>query len=229
MAPSSTTSVRYRRGPGEEADKAERTTSTQKWIDDPKVAAFLTDRVRSRHLDPFLGREATIGEAAAELGLSAPRMSYWVAKLLELGLLQLVGSRSESRHRVRVYRSAADSFVLSLDLLAANHVEILGQYFAPVWSRFLTSLAAAGARSDTGWLVRFARSGDQAGFEIVPGSGSLDDVRVFNSWAKLTLTHERATELRRDLRELAERYAELQDPTGVPHWVHLASVEDVGD
>lgn len=199
------------------------------WIDDPDVAAFLTDRVRSRHLDPFLGREATVADAAAELGLGATRMSYWVGKLLDLGLIAQVGTRSQARHRVRVFRAVADSFVLSLDLLAADDIEVLEQYFAPVWRRFLASLAQAGRWSETGWLVRFARTGDQAGFEIVPGSGDLEDASIFNAWAKLSLTRERATELRRDLRETLERYAELQDPGGEPHWLHLAAVVEAAE
>lgn len=198
-------------------------------IEDPAVAAFLTDRVRSRHLDPFLGREATVAEAAKALGLGATRMSYWVGKLLDLGLIAQVGTRTQARHRVRVYRSVGDSFVLSLDLLASSDVEVLEQYFAPVWRRFLTSLAQAGRRSEAGWLVRFARTGDQAGFEIVPSSGDLEDARIFNAWAKLSLTREQATRLRHDLGELLERYAALQDPGGEPHWLHLAAVMEAAE
>ena len=201
-------------------------TPAMHWIEDPAVAAFLTDRVRSRHLDPFLGSEATVAEAAAELGLGAPRMHYWVNKLLDLGLITQVGTRIQARHRVRVYRSVADSLLLSLDLVAAGEVQVLEQYFAPVWRRFLTSVARAGRTSEAGWLVRFARTSGQAGFEIVPGSGDLEDARIFNTWAKLTLTRERATELRADLQEVLSRYAALQEPGGEPHWLHLAAVLD---
>lgn len=200
---------------------------SERWITDPNVANFLADRARSRHLDPFLGKEATIAEAASELEISAPRMNYWLDKLLALGLVEFVGSRVQSRHRVRVFRSTGDSFLLSFDLLAASDVEVLERYFAPVWRRFLASLAHAGRRSGAGWRVRFGRSGDQAGFEIVPGSGDLEDARIFNAWTKLSLSREQAAALRRDMRNLVERYAALQDPGGEPHWVHLAAVEDV--
>ncbi len=196
-------------------------------ITDPRVAEFLTDRSRSRHLDPFLGREVTIAEAAAELGLSAPRMSYWVGKLEQLGLVAQSGTRTTSRHRVRVYRSIGASFVVPFDLLAGSDVEVLEQYFAPVWRRFLTSLAHSGRRPDTRWFVRFARVGGQPAFEIAPGDTDLADLRIVNAWAKLSLTPSVATDLRRDLNELVRRYTALQDPAGEPHWLHVAAALDV--
>lgn len=196
-------------------------------ITDPQVAEFLTDRARSHHLDPFLARDATVSEAAAELSLSAPRMNYWVGKLVELGLLAQSGTRSQARHRVKVYRSTGDSFVVPFDLLAASDVEVLEHHFAPVWRRFLTSLARAGRRPDTRWFVRFARVGDQPAFEIAPGNVDLADLRIVNVWAKLSLTPSVTADLRRDLGELVQRYASLQDPAGEPHWLHVAAVMDV--
>jgi len=201
--------------------------ASERRITDPRVADFLTDRTGSRHLDPFLGKEATVADAAAELGLSASRMSYWVGKLLDLGLVEFVGTRVQARHRVRLFRSTADSFVFSLDLLTAPDVEVLERYFAPVWRRFLTSLVHVGRRGEVGWQARFGRTGGQAGFEIVPGSGDLEDAGIFNAWVKLSLTRRHAASLRRDMRALVERYAALQDPDAEPHWVHVAAVKDV--
>lgn len=200
-----------------------------RWITDQKVAVFLMDRTKSRHLDPFLGRDCTLSEAAAELGLGKTRMSYWVTRLLALGLIEVVRTELRGRHRVRVYRSASDSFAMPLELLPASDVEILEGYFKPIWRQLLHSLARAGRKNASGWHIRFLRRDTLPSFQIVPNTGDLEDARIFNVWARLSLTDEQATRLRAELQTLLESYTAASVPEAKPHLLHLAVVEKVPD
>ncbi len=199
----------------------------ERWITDQKIAVFLMNREKSRHLDPFLGQDATLSEAAAELCLGKTRMSYWVTRLLELGLIEVVQTERRVRRKVRVYRSVADSFVMPLELLPASDVEILEGYFRPIWRELLEALAHAGRKNASGWHVRFLRREALPSFQIVPNTGDLEDARIFNVWARLSLTDEQATRLRAELQALLESYISASVPGAKPHLLHLAVVETV--
>lgn len=199
--------------------------SKERWITDQRVAVFLMDRTKSRHLDPFLGRDCTLSEAAAQLGLGKTRMSYWVTRLLALGLIEVVRTELRGRHRVRVYRSASDSFAMPLELLPASDVEILEGYFKLIWRQLLHSLARAGRKNAAGWHIRFLRRDTLPSFQIVPNTGDLEDARIFNVWARLCLTDEQAARLRGELHALLERYAAQETPEVKSHLLHLAMVE----
>lgn len=199
--------------------------SRELWITDQKVAVFLMDREKSRHLDPFLGQDCTLKGAAAQLGLGKTRMSYWVTRLCALGLIEVVRTELHLRHRVRIYRSVADSFVLPLELLPATDVEVLEHYFKPVWQQFLVSLSHAGRKNASGWHVRLLRRAALPSFQIVPNTGDLEDARIYNAWARLSLTVQQAAELRAELKALLERYAAQEMPEAKRHLLHLATVE----
>lgn len=199
--------------------------SNERLIEDRKVAAFLMNREKSRHLDPFLAQDCTLKMAALQLGLSKSRMSYWVVRLLKLGLIAVVHIERQKRHNVRVYRSVADSFALPIDLLPATDVEILEYCFNPTWHEFLRSLAQAGRKNASGWHLRLLRRDALPSFQILPATADLEEARIFNTWARLSLTDEEVTELRNDLQTLLERYLKSPDAEVKTHLLHLAVVE----
>lgn len=196
-------------------------------IDSQKVAEFLSDRSRSRHLDPFLGKQSTVADAAAELGISAQRMHYWTRQLLQLGLIGRVGMAVRGRHHSAVYQSVADSFTMPLELLPTSDVETLLLHFDPIWQRFLSAVAATGRKYSSGWNARYSRVGDRAAFHIVPSSDPQPDMPLSNSWARLQLSRADALQLKSELEALLNSYLARPAAEHQRTYIsHVALVED---
>lgn len=203
---------------------------SEKEVREQAWAQFLSDRKRSRHLDPFLARESSVADAAALLGISVGRMHYWTQQLLRLKLIEYVRTEASGRQRTRIFRSVADSFSVPLELLPTDDIETLGLHFEPVWHAFLRSVAVAGRRYAAGWCVRYSRVGDQAAFHIVPTSQPQPDLPFKNDWAMLRLTRQQARALRSELDELLQRYlSEPAQPKARDFITHLALVETAPD
>lgn len=197
-------------------------------ISDHAIAEFLSDRKRSRHLDPFLARESSVAAAAAVLGISPQRMHYWTRQLLGLRLIRLVRTEAAGRQRTRIYRSVADSFNVPLELLPTSDFETLGLHFEPIWQTFLRSVAHAGRKYASGWCVRYARLGADAAFHIVPTSAPEPDLPFMNDWARLRLTRQQARSLRHDLDTLLQQYLTQAPSDGARDFIaHMALVEAV--
>lgn len=190
------------------------------------MAAFISDRAKGRHLDPFLAKESTVADAAAELGISPQRMHYWVRRMEQMGLL--VRLRCEVRGRVRslVFRSSADSYSLPLELLPTSDLETLELHFQPVWRAFLRSVVAAGRRYADGWVVGYRRTGDLPAFHIEPTTAPPEDAPVANMWARLELSPAKARLLKEELEDLLTRYLSAQgEANAKPFIAHIGLVE----
>ena len=71
-------------------------------LDSESIAAKLVaDPRKRRYLEPFLGRERRLSEAARELDVSPQRLAYWIKRFLEVGLLVRTS---------RGYRSLASAY-----------------------------------------------------------------------------------------------------------------------
>ncbi len=77
---------------------------------DPAQAVIVGDPIRSRFLRPFLGRERTVTEAATEVGCTPNTMLYRVRRMLDVGLLRVVASRSRPGRSIKLYRSSHDGY-----------------------------------------------------------------------------------------------------------------------
>lgn len=73
-------------------------------------AKLLTDEGASRFFYPFLARELTISEAAAEVGCKASVMLYRAGVLLKAGLLNVVREIPRAGRAIKVYRSVHDAY-----------------------------------------------------------------------------------------------------------------------
>ena len=195
-------------------------------IADPQVAAFISDRARGRHLDPFLAREHSISEAVAELGISPQRMNYWVRQMTQMGLLLPVRSEVRGRSRTAVYRSSADTYHLPLEVLPTSDFETLELHFQPVWRQFLRSVVTAGRKYSEGWRVTYGRTAGKPAFHIEPLSMPAANVPLLNAWTRLELTPSQAQELQEGLVSLLRPH--LAGPAGAnarSYLVHTAVVE----
>lgn len=195
-------------------------------ITDPDVAAFISDRHRGRHLDPFLATERTVSEAAEELGVSPQRMHYWVKRMVDMGLVLPVRSEVRGRSRTAVFHSSADSYHLPLDVLPTSDFETLELHFQPIWRQFLRSVVAAGRKYADGWRVTYRRTEGRPAFHIEPATLPASDVPFLNAWVRLELGPSQARELNSELAALLARY--LKQPVSGNargYLVHAAVVE----
>lgn len=107
---------------------------------DPAGAARLMNGWEMRYLGPFLGREASLSQAARELGVSIARLQYQVRRLQAEGLLRVAGLERRGRRELRRYRAVADVVFVPFELMSPATVE------------------AAMLRADQPWLHFFLRA-----------------------------------------------------------------------
>lgn len=197
-------------------------------ITDPEAALFLLDRYRSSFIVPFLGLECSLAEAARALGLSKSRMSYWVRRMLELGLIEVVRVEKRSRFNVPVYRSVADVFTFPIELVPAESDEaLLAIQFGDFFERVKRSLAYAGRKNADGWHVRAERDGGNVWVRMLPEAGNSEAAKLLSDFGRLYLSEAQAAELRREMRALLGRFVERSDREGgKAHLVYFLAVEE---
>lgn len=105
-------------------------------------AAVLDDRTLARFFYPFLGRERTVSQAAAEAGCKLSAMHYRVGTFVEAGLLKVVREQKRAGRPVKVYRSVADAFFVPFQLTThATPQESWLAHVTPVARRIARSMA----------------------------------------------------------------------------------------
>lgn len=84
--------------------------------EDEVQARILVDQETRRYFLPFLGREATISEAAAEVDCKPSAMLYRVGTFVRAGLLEVVREEPRAGRAIKVYRSTADAYFVPYSL-----------------------------------------------------------------------------------------------------------------
>jgi hypothetical protein len=85
-------------------------------VETPEQARLLSDPATTRYLEPFLGRERSASEAAAELGVRIDTLLYRIGKFLAAGLLEIVREEPRAGRAIKVYRTVADAFYVPFGL-----------------------------------------------------------------------------------------------------------------
>lgn len=211
------------------------------YLTEDKQLQFIVDAHKAMVLECFLGRESTVSEAVAfkERRSSRARFAYWVKKLLEIGLIEQVGTRREGSRTVPVYRCVADELVVTgpaayrlttqpggirrmqqkmltwLQTTAALHIERLGDDF--VMKHFRPDESGVVSQ----FMPRWELEGEAARAEFV----------LQDDWLRLRLPRAAAREFIRELEDLSRRIrAASLDASDEAHPFyigHLALVEDL--
>lgn len=197
-------------------------------VQTPEAAAFLIDGSKKRLLEPLLRRPCSLAEIAEELGLSKSRMSYWIHKMISLGLVEVVRVERRGRYPTSIYRAVAESFVFPIELLPVDSDEaLLDMHYGDFWPRIKRSLSRSARRYASGWQVRYVWRDHNIWVEIAPQGQTLEAARIFNRWGRLYLSAAQAQQLRQEMAALVDRYAPLSNQqTGQPHLFWLLSVEE---
>lgn len=165
-------------------------TSADHRITDPAAVKLLWQPRRRLHLRPFLGRSASLAEAAKMLGLKKPAMAYWIHRLLALGLIKPVSPGRERGRDVPRYRCVADRLRVSLAQAPLDSHEALFADADALWQpRLRPALARCMARQSARLdLVLHASDSQGLGttLEPTPGTALRDD--CVHIWGRLWLT-----------------------------------------
>jgi hypothetical protein len=81
-------------------------------VEDRLQARLLSEEASSRYFEPFLARERTVSQAAAEVGCGVDTMLYRVRTFLAAGLLRVTSVQKRAGRPIKRYRSIADAFFI---------------------------------------------------------------------------------------------------------------------
>lgn len=187
-------------------------------VRDPAAAEILTDPDSLRHLEPFLGRERTVTEAARETGASPNTTLRRVQRLLALGLLEIARERRRAGRAVKLYRSSAEIFFVPFEAGSATTLEAALERRDGRRERLLRRNVVRVRREQLGtWGTRIYR--DTAGriqiqTAIDPDRNitSLDPgaPAILSAWRdRVQLDYADAKRLQRELFDLLLRYQRL--------------------
>lgn len=118
-------------------------SSDVKVVDDPDAARFLLDGAQQKLLHPFLDREATIGQAAKELGVSTSMLFHRVKRWLGLGLIEVVREEPRSGRALQYYKSTNAEFFIPVEMTRSGLVEDVLRDARQYHDRLLTANIAA--------------------------------------------------------------------------------------
>lgn len=215
----------------EPGEPASWTPAAELLVTEPAAVEILWNPHKRQHLKPFLARSNDLAGASAELGISKTAMSYWIARLSEVGLIRVERVEKRPRHRVAFHRCVADRLRVSLAQAPLESYEAVFADFSARWSGQATQAMARSLARQAPDLELCLSQQASAGLftTILPREGCEpppDDFIYY--WARLWLNEDEADALARDLNALYDRYAALSDKKTktVPALLHLLQVRE---
>ncbi len=183
-------------------------------VTDPTLVHALCDFKVVHHLSPFLAAESTLTQAAASLGITPQRMSYWINKLIKLGLIRFVRFDKQSRHQVAVYRSVEDEYVVAFAALGnAQLLDFVRSTHATRFEQLERSIARNLSRRAASLRLRLWRD-ERGPFHAIENPALPDDTMgVADETYPLWLNADEIGALHRDIRALLAKYYALSDRT----------------
>lgn len=182
-------------------------------VEDDAQARMLADPGVLRYFRPFLARETTVGDAAADVDCPPATMLYRVRTFVRAGLLRVVRERPRAGRPIKVYRSAHDAYLVPF---ARTPHASLEEAFTAVYADTYRRIARAQARrfARSGWAgYRLFRDGDgETWFEGAPDADRTFDPNDpdlppgFDFTLDLTLPRAEAHALQSQLVSLLEHY-----------------------
>jgi hypothetical protein len=131
-------------------------------VTDQRQARLLTDPRSAAFIYPFLARERSTAEAAADAKCPLTTMAYRVRVLREAGLLQMTRTGRRAGRPISYYRSSQDAYRVPLAATGfTDHRDQARRIGAPIYRRITDAYSAALLRSGT--ATRFITRDDNGG------------------------------------------------------------------
>lgn len=212
---------------------------TLRVVDDPELAAALTDDKQWNLMGAFMARERTLSDAAQHLRVKLPTLSYRVGKLLRVGALEVARTEGRRGSPIKYYRAVARHFFVPFRVTPLKTLESLLES-SHGWfdERVKRALARVFFEATRDWGVNLYS--DEPGklnlsFSPVPERDDAFVARslepsfpaVYDSNSVLALRHADAKALQRDLDLLYRRYAALGSEGQHPYLVRLTLVPGI--
>ena len=214
---------------------------SKRWLrlENRDAARIVTDPAARRFLLPFIGRERTVGNVAAELEVDTSSMLYRVRQFVRLGLVEEVRLESRRGRPIRHYRSVADGFFAPFQATPLTTQTSLSPCaFSQLQKRLnesvgQASLAACADHKALGLHVFRNAEGDIT-HNIVPDPEDewpnrfFDQLlepgapAVWDTWGNLRLTQEDAKALQMEIATLLKRYWPKENDEGKEYILRLA-------
>lgn len=204
-------------------------------VHDSELADLLTNPGTLELIEPFLGRENTVSEAARLTGTLPNTMLARVGRWTRLGLLEVTRQEQRSGKPVKYYRTTADAWFIPFDNTSAETLEAgLAQRDSFWEARLRRAVVTAREQQVGNWgtrVYRDTRGRLQIQMAVSPDSNwtSLDMARpaVLAAWRDgLHLDFEDAKTLQRELFELLLRY---QRKEGAQRYVLRLGLAPLGE
>lgn len=185
-----------------------------------RQAALLLDPANYRLLDTLMGRACSAGDVARALGEDVRRAHYRLGRLVDAGLVQVVGEEKRAGRPIKRYAMHPNWFV-PFELTSAETIEgLLSDQLRPRLERFV-GLLARDLHETAGVGVRFERGEDGVlNVRLYDGGTSArPDAPLIANWGRLRLSDVQARSLLRDMQSLLGRYEALADEQAKPYTV----------
>lgn len=179
------------------------------------MADLLTDPATLRQLEPFLGRDVSVGQAASETGQKPNTMLSRVRRLVAAGILRETSSLRRRGRPIKLYRSAADTFFIPFDVTSADSLEAALAEREAYWERLLRRNVVRARQERIGvWGTRIYRD-DRGRLQIQTAvrpdrnytTLDPDGPAVLSAWRdSLYLDFEDAKALQREMFALLKHY-----------------------
>lgn len=200
-------------------------------VSDPAAVEVLWHPAKRVHLRPFIGASVGLAQAAEMLGIKKTAMSYWIAKLLALGLIRGCGCDPRSRRKLPIYRCVADSLRLRLSDAPMSSLEGVFDDLEMRWHPRARAALARSLARQAPWMdltIEITPRGGMSTNLVPNGQAKQADDFVYN-WGRLWLTGAEREMLRSELNALWDKYSVLTDAANKPHPVlmHLVAVPDL--
>jgi hypothetical protein len=183
-------------------------------IEQADQAAYLTNLENLIYLEPFLGQEIAVAEAAIKANVKPHQMFYQVGKLQKLGLIRMVRNDLQSGKRVKLYQASSMGFFVPL---AVTPFENLSAFFRASSTIMLDAQCDSQAktllkyRSDSDYGFKITTDGEDLNFNLAPitptatsDPNRLSEMPMVMGFGRLRMSRKKAEELRTLLQELNE-------------------------
>lgn len=172
---------------------------------DPDQAAVIADPERSRFLGPFLGRESTVTQAAAQVGCSPNAMLYRVRRMLALDILTVVREVRRAGRAVKIYRAAHDGYFVPTEVMHYDDVRHrVATYGRALVTGLIDSYTAVLADAELSGRILVRQGGRVWGSDLLPEHNRRGQPAHFAD-AVVHLTQQEAEQVRDLLSRVEER------------------------